>query len=127
MLYAVFYLRSFDGSALPRYNLVVVDQEEDELPLYEYECKKCGRRVEEIQKFSDSPLTTCEFCKGELERLISASAIQFKGSGWYVTDYARKPSGGNGDSSAGTSAPAPDKAKEPVKTTEPATASQKKD
>jgi len=65
--------------------------QEDSLPLYEYECVKCGRRTEKIQKFSDSPLTKCESCGGRLERLISSPAIQFKGSGWYVTDYA-KPS-----------------------------------
>jgi putative FmdB family regulatory protein len=60
------------------------------LPLYEYRCKKCGEHVEKIQKFSDLPLSTCEKCGGKLERLISSPAIQFKGSGWYVTDYARK-------------------------------------
>jgi putative FmdB family regulatory protein len=62
------------------------------LPLYEYECKKCGKRVEKIQKFSDPPITKCERCGGELERLVSSPAIQFKGSGWYITDYARKSS-----------------------------------
>jgi len=63
------------------------------LPLYEYACTKCGRRTEKIQKFSDPPLTTCEICHGRLERLLSAPAIQFKGAGWYVTDYARKSTG----------------------------------
>ena len=62
------------------------------MPLYEYRCRKCGAHVEKIQKFSDRPLRTCEKCGGELERLLSSPAIQFKGSGWYVTDYARKPS-----------------------------------
>lgn len=60
------------------------------MPLYEYRCLKCGKQVEKIQKFSDPPLTACEQCGGELERLLSSPAIQFKGSGWYVTDYARK-------------------------------------
>ncbi len=60
------------------------------MPLYEYRCLKCGKQVEKIQKFSDPPLTTCEQCGGVLERLLSSPAIQFKGSGWYVTDYARK-------------------------------------
>ncbi len=60
------------------------------LPLYEYECEKCGEHLEKIQKFSDAPLTTCPKCGGHLERLISSPAIQFKGTGWYVTDYARK-------------------------------------
>lgn len=69
------------------------------MPLYEYRCGKCGDRIEKIQKFSDPPLTTCEKCGGELSRLLSAPAIQFKGSGWYVTDYARKSSGDGGSSS----------------------------
>lgn len=60
------------------------------MPLYEYKCKSCGQLLEVIQKFSDEPLTECPKCKGTLERLLSAPAIQFKGSGWYVTDYARK-------------------------------------
>lgn len=60
------------------------------MPLYEYRCEKCGARVEKIQKFSDPPLAICEKCGGGLTRLLSAPAIQFKGSGWYVTDYARK-------------------------------------
>jgi putative FmdB family regulatory protein len=68
------------------------------LPLYEYQCKKCERRVEKIQKYSDPPLTTCEHCGGKLKRLISSSAIQFKGSGWYVNDYARGSSPGSKNS-----------------------------
>ena len=63
------------------------------MPIYEYLCKKCGRQFERIQKFSDKPLKTCDQCGGALERLLSSPAIQFKGSGWYVTDYARKSSG----------------------------------
>jgi putative FmdB family regulatory protein len=62
------------------------------VPLYEYQCRKCGQRVEKIQKFSDPPLTRCEHCGGKLERLLSSPAIQFKGTGWYLTDYARKSS-----------------------------------
>ena len=65
------------------------------MPLYEYRCEKCEEISETIQKFSDEPLTTCEACGGKLERLLSASAIQFKGSGWYVNDYGKK----NGESS----------------------------
>ena len=73
------------------------------MPLYEYQCKNCHSLTERIQKFSDPPLTTCPHCGGELEQLISAPAVQFKGSGWYVTDYARSSSkgdakGGNGAS-----------------------------
>jgi len=60
------------------------------LPLYEYECVKCGVRYERIQKFSDAPLTKCEKCGGKLEKLVFAPSIQFKGSGWYVNDYSKK-------------------------------------
>ena len=60
------------------------------MPLYEYECGKCGHRFERIQKHSDPHVKTCPKCKGKVKRLPSAPAIQFKGSGWYITDYARK-------------------------------------
>jgi len=60
------------------------------MPLYEYECEKDGYRFEVIQKFSDAPVTTCTQCGGPVRRLLSSPAIQFKGSGWYITDYARK-------------------------------------
>jgi putative FmdB family regulatory protein len=76
------------------------------LPLYEYECKKCHRRMEKIRKFSDPPLTKCESCGGKLEQLISSPSIRFKGSGWYVNDYAKKStppeSSSDGDSSPST-------------------------
>lgn len=62
------------------------------MPLYEYRCKQCGHQFEKIQSFSAPDLTECPVCKGELERLISAPAIQFKGAGWYVNDYAGKGS-----------------------------------
>jgi putative FmdB family regulatory protein len=70
------------------------------LPLYEYVCTQCGQQIEKIQKFSDPPLTQCEKCGGKLKRVLSSPAIQFKGSGWYVTDYARKSSAGTANSSA---------------------------
>ncbi len=60
------------------------------MPLYEYACDSCGETIEALQRFSDPPLETCGSCGGSLEKLISAPSIQFKGSGWYVTDYARK-------------------------------------
>src|SRR5689334_24475728 len=60
------------------------------MPLYEYECQVEGTRFEVIQKFSDAPLTVCPTCGGAVRRLISSPAIQFKGSGWYITDYAKK-------------------------------------
>jgi putative FmdB family regulatory protein len=63
------------------------------MPLYEYECTKCGHRFEKIQKFSDKPVKKCPECGGRVEQTISAPAVQFKGSGWYVTDYAKKSSG----------------------------------
>jgi putative FmdB family regulatory protein len=59
------------------------------MPLYEYRCAQCDRVFEIIQKFSDEPLTVHEGCGGKVERLISAPGLQFKGSGWYITDYAR--------------------------------------
>ncbi len=60
------------------------------MPIYEYECKKCQAHTEVFQKMMDKPPTKCRKCGGRLEKLFSASAIQFKGSGWYVTDYAGK-------------------------------------
>lgn len=61
------------------------------MPLYEYECDACGRRFEVIQKFSDPPVDTCKECgSGPVRRLLSSPAIQFKGTGWYITDYAKK-------------------------------------
>ena len=78
------------------------------MPLYEYECLKCKRRFERIQKFSDPPIKTCPECKGSVRRLISSSALHFKGTGWYVTDYAKKdsrdgskPAGETGEKASG--------------------------
>ena len=68
------------------------------MPLYEYQCKKCGHRFEKIQKFSDKPIKKCPECGGPVEQVISAPAVQFKGSGWYVTDYAKKSSAPSSDS-----------------------------
>ena len=75
------------------------------MPLYEYECDECGRRFELIRKFSDPPVTNCTTCNGSVRKLFSSPAIQFKGTGWYVTDYARKPSADQtaSDKSAGDS------------------------
>jgi putative FmdB family regulatory protein len=74
------------------------------VPLYEYQCKKCDSLTERIQKFSDPPLAVCPHCGGELEQLLSAPAVQFKGSGWYVTDYAKKSSKGGSSGSNGSAA-----------------------
>lgn len=62
------------------------------MPLYEYECDSCGHRFEVIQKFSDAPIDTCPKCGKTVHKLMSSPAIQFKGSGWYITDYAKKDS-----------------------------------
>lgn len=62
------------------------------MPLYEYECDACGHRFEVIQKFSDAPINTCPKCGASVHKLMSSPAIQFKGSGWYITDYAKKES-----------------------------------
>jgi putative FmdB family regulatory protein len=68
------------------------------MPIYEYECAECGKHFDEIQKFSDEPLTQCKFCGGPVRKLLGAPALQFKGTGWYITDYAGKspkPESGN--------------------------------
>jgi putative FmdB family regulatory protein len=70
------------------------------MPNYEYLCKNCGHRFEQIRKFSDKPLRKCPECGGVIEQVISAPAVQFKGSGWYVTDYAKKGAGSAGSSSS---------------------------
>jgi putative FmdB family regulatory protein len=64
------------------------------MPLHEYECDVCGHRFEKIQKFSDPPIEVCPICGGHVHKLISSPAFQFKGSGWYVTDYAKKDTTG---------------------------------
>lgn len=64
------------------------------MPLYEYQCQSCQHRFEVIQKYSDAPVEICRACGGPVVKLISSPAIQFKGSGFYITDYARKDSGG---------------------------------
>jgi putative FmdB family regulatory protein len=89
------------------------------MPLYEYECDACHQRFEKIQKFSDPPEDVCQKCgKGPVRKLFSSPAIQFKGTGWYVTDYAKKSgsdagktgssssSSSSGESSSSTAAPA---------------------
>src|ERR1700722_19606360 len=77
------------------------------MPLYEYKCASCGDVFEVIQKFSDEPLHQHPGCGGPVEKLISAAALQFKGSGWYVNDYGKNNSGGRekakGESSDGKS------------------------
>lgn len=72
------------------------------MPIYEYECRACGHRKEFIQKVDDSPIDLCEKCgaRGTMKRLISAPMIQFKGSGWYITDYSSKGKEGKASSTS---------------------------
>lgn len=78
------------------------------MPLYEYRCTQCGNRYEKIQSFSAEPDTVCPKCGGKVERPLTAPALQFKGAGWYINDYAPKAAGGagsgSGDKPAGDSA-----------------------
>ncbi|HEV8266779.1 MAG TPA: FmdB family zinc ribbon protein [Thermoanaerobaculia bacterium] len=82
------------------------------MPLHEYVCTVCGLKIEALQSFSEPPLTVCESCGGELKKLLSAPAVQFKGSGWYVSDYGRSKSGESksGESKSDASAPGAEKA-----------------
>lgn len=75
------------------------------MPIYEYECRKCKAHIEVFQKMTDKPSVKCRKCGGRLDKMFSASAIQFKGSGWYVTDYADggKKAAAKADSEAGSS------------------------
>ena len=70
------------------------------MPIYEYECTKCGQIEEAIQKFSDKPLTKCRHCSGKLHKLISKNSFHLKGTGWYVTDYANRSRGTKSSPSA---------------------------
>jgi len=79
------------------------------MPIYEYECRKCKAHTEAFQKVTDKPLTKCQKCGGRLEKRISAPAIQFKGSGWYVTDYAGKATKSDSETSSETKAEKADK------------------
>lgn len=73
------------------------------MPIYEYECEKCGNHVEVLQKMGDKPLTRCSACKGKLHKAVSRSSFQLKGGGWYVTDYAKKGSGDGASKSSKSS------------------------
>jgi putative FmdB family regulatory protein len=83
------------------------------LPLYEYQCKVCAHRFEVIQKFSDKPVNKCPKCGKQVVRLLSSPAVQFKGTGWYVTDYAKRSGPSDGKPEAKTE-------KEPAKESAPA-------
>lgn len=104
------------------------------MPLYEYQCDACGHRFEVIQKFSDPPVEVCSACGGAVRKLLSSPAIQFKGSGWYITDYARKDrteggAGQSGEKDGAKSAPSSssDSSSSSPAATAPAGASSSKD
>jgi putative FmdB family regulatory protein len=83
------------------------------MPIYEYECMKCGQIEEAFQKFSDKPLTQCRHCSGKLHRLVSKSSFHLKGTGWYVTDYAnrsKKTASGTSKGESESSSPSEKKA-----------------
>lgn len=84
------------------------------MPLYEYECTKCHRKTERIENVSGPHLKKCPHCGGKVERVLTAPAIQFKGSGWYVTDYAGKKSG-SGDSAPAAKAEGSESKESPAK------------
>ena len=108
------------------------------MPLYEYRCKKCGHHFEKIQSFSAPDEKECPECKGEVERLISAPAFQFKGAGWYVNDYGGKsgarsasrssePSGDGKSAASSESKPAASSDSKPAATSAPAASATKGD
>ena len=90
------------------------------MPLYEYKCHSCGEKFEVIQKFSDTPLAVHDKCGGVVERLISPSALKFKGSGWYVTDYAGSGNGKSQSAKDGNKDGAKDSKKDSSKDSSPA-------
>jgi putative FmdB family regulatory protein len=99
------------------------------MPLYEYECEKCGHRFEVIQKYSDPPIIVCPKCGGEVRKLFSSPAIQFKGSGFYITDYARagKSEGESGSSDQAQKGEGTAEGKAPVAETKTEAKAEKKD
>ena len=86
------------------------------MPIYEYKCQQCGAHYEKRQNVSDKPLTTCEKCHGKLEKQWSLSGFQFKGEGWYVTDYAGKKGSTSEKSSSSESTSSSDTASKPSET-----------
>ena len=98
------------------------------MPVYEYECSKCGRLEEIFQKMTDSPIDKCSHCKGKMRKLISQSSFHLKGSGWYVTDYCSKSGGHDGKTSSSSTTSNESKSSGSAKDTEKkaAPASEKK-
>ena len=97
------------------------------MPIYEYVCGKCGKKTEVIQRVGEAPLRVCPHCGGRLKKAFSAPAIQFKGSGWYVTDYARAKQESGGGKPAESSAESSPNAGEKSDKTEKTSASEKAD
>jgi putative FmdB family regulatory protein len=96
--------RNLETRPFERFSIILLKSEFFlPMPLYEYECKKCGHRFERIQKFSDAMVKKCPDCGGKVEQMISAPAVQFKGSGWYVTDYAKRSGSSSNSESGGKS------------------------
>lgn len=81
------------------------------MPIYEYECEQCSKRTELLQKVSDAPLAACPDCQGHVRKVVSPPGLHFKGSGWYVTDYAKK----NGEQASKTDDKKPEKKETPPK------------
>ena len=81
------------------------------MPIYAYQCRRCGHEFEVLQKLSDAPLRKCRRCRGRLDKLVSQAAVIFKGSGFYTTDYARKSGNGNGRDGDGKHEPSSSKDK----------------
>jgi putative FmdB family regulatory protein len=98
------------------------------MPLYEYECSQCGHRFELIQRFADPPVETCVTCgRGPVHKLLSAPAVHFKGTGWYVTDYAKKSGAAAVRTDAGPGeTPAPATETKPADDKKPAAAAESK-
>ena len=97
------------------------------MPLYEYQCESCDHRFERIQKYVDPPIDTCPNCGGKTRKLFSSPAIQFKGTGWYITDYARKGSNDGGKGGGKSDAQASDAASEKAEKAEKAGTPEKSD
>jgi putative FmdB family regulatory protein len=91
------------------------------MPLYEYKCQKCNQVFEVIQKFVDAPVTVHENCGGAVEKLLSTSALQFKGSGFYITDYAKSGSKNGGKAKSETKSESKSETKTETKTEAPKT------
>ena len=96
------------------------------MPIYEYECLNCGKRTELLQRMNDAPLAACPNCGGEVKKLISSPAVQFKGTGWYVTDYAGKKGGGSGSGGSESKSESKSDSKSESKSEAPKAASESK-